>query len=457
MLQFFTYIFYGITFFALGIVITAKDLKISKLALARILWILAVFGFTHGVYEWTELYVIIDGGAPLWFSRLRHILLFASFVALYFFGLELVFISLVKKYKKDLPVIYSRTAFVLLSALLVFIWLSGADERYVRLFVAFPGALLSGTGLIIYSTTVRGMSLEGSYNFVYSGAFMVLYAIVSGIIPHEDVPDIIILRGLCAVGVTFFIYRGMNVFDHEKLMIIEERLNRFAMSEKLNSIGKLAAGIAHEINNPLTNVLLKTEMLKSMIENPEALSKLEGIERNADRASKIAKELLYFSREGNESKSVIDINDVITSAVSLMGQHKLLCRTVLASQPIYIRGVYWKLEEVIINLILNAADACGMKGAIDIASFVYDESAAVRVTDKGCGIPPENLTKIFDPFFTTKEPGEGTGLGLSICYNIVEQHGGSISVISSPGNGTEITVLLPMEASDEQQNTVDGR
>lgn len=235
----------------------------------------------------------------------------------------------------------------------------------VRRMVALPGGLLAGLGLVLYSRTVQSFSRKVAMNFILAGFFMICYAIFTGIIPSDYVIPlfdikIILLRGGSAFLIMFFTINALSVFSLEQRKLIDEKLQRFAQSEKLTSMGILAAGIAHEINNPLTNASLNLEMLKDLVSGKDEVDrKLKSIDRNIIQASTIAKELLHFSREKETSFEPVNINEVIRSSHNLIKNQKL-CSIVhlnLIETP-DIMGIPYKLEEVFINLLMNSIDAC---------------------------------------------------------------------------------------------------
>ena len=244
----------------------------------------------------------------------------------------------------------------------------------------------------------------------------------------------------------FFTIRGLSVFSLEQRELVNEKLLRFSQSEKLTSMGILAAGIAHEINNPLTNVSLNVEMLKDLVSDDDrVIRKIAAIERNTDRASRIAKELLHFSREKETALLPTDINQVLTRTIHLLKNQELSSIIQLKLQNVpKIMGIPWKLEEVFINLLMNSIDACSKQDSIVIETLLDGGYVIVTITDTGHGILEENVSKVFDPFFTTKEIGKGTGLGLSVCYNIIKQHSGEISLASNAQEATIVTVSLPV-------------
>ncbi len=459
--NFILYLLYGLAFFTLGVAILSRDTRLSELGIAKILWLLAGFGIIHGFHEWLELLEQLspDTISPT-FNLFRLLLVSSSFVFLLYFG---IFLNIISVYGDDAlegtPTVTKGVIGVAVLALtiwaIVIDFRSGHDIN-VRRIVALPGGLLAGLGLIIYSRTVRTFSIKVSRNFVLAGSLMVCYAIFTGalssdyVIPFIDV-QIILLRGVCAFLIMFFTINALSVFNLEQRKLIDEQLQRFAQSEKLTSIGILAAGIAHEINNPLTNVTLNLEILKDMVGGVDKIDKkLESIDRNILRASVIAKELLHFSREKETLFEPVNLNEIIKSSKYLIKNHTLNSIISLQLNKIPdILGIPYKLEEVFINILMNSIDACEKGDTIEIKSFQRSNNVTVTITDSGHGISSDDILQVFDPFFTTKEIGKGTGLGLSVCYNIVKQHRGDISLVNSEQGGAIATITFPMAENYE--------
>ncbi|MFN2501153.1 MAG: ATP-binding protein [Pyrinomonadaceae bacterium] len=235
-----------------------------------------------------------------------------------------------------------------------------------------------------------------------------------------------------------------NVSSRVKL---EETLQQ---SEKLSSIGLLAAGVAHEVNTPLTGVSSYTQMLLGMV--PETDPKhalLQKMQRQTDRASNIVGNLLNFSRTGNADEiAEIDINTLLNDTLQLLEpqlrQSNIEIVKDYATNPPTILAAAGKLQQVFTNLILNARDAMFEGGRITLKTFVENtDGVTIEVSDTGEGIRTENLKKVFDPFFTTKGVGNGTGLGLAVSYGIVQEHAGSIEVRSIEGEGTTFKLVFP--------------
>lgn len=462
--DFILYLLYGLTFFTLGVAILSRDTRLSELGIAKILPLLAIFGIVHGFHEWVELLEQVEPAIKTpGFILFRLITIATSFLFLLYFGIFLNIITLygdqaLKTTPKFVKVLVGLGVVALILTT-TFIDQGTGKGVITRLFVGFPGGLLSGIGLIKYSQTVRSLSMGAARNFIVAGVCMSCYGILTGIIPSGvmvpviDV-NIVFFRGYSAFFIMFFTIKALSVFNIEQEELINEQLYRFSQSEKLTSMGILAAGIAHEINNPLTNIQLNVDMLKDCIAgDASSTKKIDAIERNVERASRIAKELLHFSREKETALMRVEINRVLASTAHLLRNQENSSIITLDLQDVpEIKGISWKLEEVFINLLLNSLDACTKDDTIKVTSSFSGEKVIVKVIDSGHGISEENLNKVFDPFFTTKDVGKGTGLGLSVCYNILKQHGGEISIMSNEDAGVVVTVSFSVPENESRED-----
>jgi PAS domain S-box-containing protein len=230
---------------------------------------------------------------------------------------------------------------------------------------------------------------------------------------------------------------------------LEEQLQ---ISEKMASLGLLAAGVAHEVNTPLTGISSYTQMLLQGASPEDPQTKvLEKIERQTFRAAKIVNGLLNLARPAQVDTGAVDVNAVINDVLSLL-EHQLKTGSIqvrkeLASSPPVVLGIEYKLQQVFLNLFLNARDAMPKGGWLSISTRSGASEATIEIADTGSGIPADHLSRIYDPFFTTKDIGKGTGLGLSITYGIVQEHGGTITCESNVGQGTRFTLTLPLASA----------
>jgi two-component system NtrC family sensor kinase len=236
----------------------------------------------------------------------------------------------------------------------------------------------------------------------------------------------------------------------------DDRLQEYAhqqimKSDRLATLGQLAAGVAHEINNPLGAVLMYGHLsLEEMGAEDARRKNLEKVVAEATRCKNIVRGLLDFARQSEPNVEESDVNDILKRTLSLLQNQALfqniqITTALSASLPRAMMDS-GQIQQVFTNIILNAAEAMPGEGELTVASRTTagNEWIEIEFTDTGCGIPRENLEKIFDPFFTTKEVGRGTGLGLAVSYGIIARHKGTVEVKSEPGKGTTFIVRLPL-------------
>jgi signal transduction histidine kinase len=229
--------------------------------------------------------------------------------------------------------------------------------------------------------------------------------------------------------------------------------NQLSQADKLSSIGLLAAGVAHEVNTPLAVISSYTQMLTKQLQgDPQKSGLLDKITRQTFRASEIVNNLLNFSRTSGTEFANVDINKVISDTLALL-EHQFKTAKIQVHPDLHpeispIQGNAGRLQQVFLNLFLNAKDSMPGGGQLRVATSNGD-FVSVRVSDTGAGIAPEHIQRIYDPFFTTKAvPREGqsrgTGLGLSVTYGIIQEHAGKIRVESEPGVGTTFALDFPL-------------
>ncbi len=229
-------------------------------------------------------------------------------------------------------------------------------------------------------------------------------------------------------------------------------------AEKLTSLGQLAASIAHEVNNPLAGVLVYTQLLTKKVESDKfnretALGYLSKMETELTRSTKLIRNLLDFARQSTPSLREVDINEVVGRALDLAAHsaqlaHVQVVKELDTSVP-RIMADFDQLQQVCVNLIVNAIQAMPNGGTLTLRTGAVNDQLKIRVQDTGCGIPPENMQKLFTPFFTTRKEVKGVGLGLAVSYGIIQRHRGRIDVKSKEGEGTTFTVYLPMRYEEK--------
>jgi two-component system NtrC family sensor kinase len=269
--------------------------------------------------------------------------------------------------------------------------------------------------------------------------------------------------GSILLGIIFTIVMANTVVNRIKISD-QERENAIAESEhasKMATIGRLAAGVAHEINNPLAIINEKAGLMKDILgvsgnleQNKEKfLSLISGISESVIRCRTITHRLLGFSRRMEISQDAIDINDAIQEVIGFL-EKEIQYRNIQLEMNLQknlpnITTDKGQLQQVFLNIINNAIDALKERGSINVSSYIKDNQfVRVAIKDNGVGIPKENLKHIFEPFYSTKEKGKGTGLGLSISYGIMQKLGGTIIVESEVNKGTTFIVEVPINARE---------
>jgi signal transduction histidine kinase len=260
------------------------------------------------------------------------------------------------------------------------------------------------------------------------------------------------------------LYRAFNRMIRE----LEDHQEQLVQSRKIAAVGTLTAGVAHELNNPINNIVLTAETLQedyAQLSPDEAQAMIHDILVQSERASEIVRDLLDFSRSERPEFESVSIPGVIHDTLKLVRNQLSLSGTQeeieIPSDLPLIYGDRKSLQQVFLNLFINAIQAMPGGGSLRITASTVEHGPSspntsparhwvkVDVTDSGAGIDPKHLPHVFDPFFTTKDVGRGTGLGLSVSYSIIGKHGGLIEVHSRPGAGTTFTVLLPIEDESE--------
>lgn len=267
------------------------------------------------------------------------------------------------------------------------------------------------------------------------------------IIPISLNASIVYENGKKVATIGFFHDRREEIRMQKAL---EKTQVQLLQAEKMASLGKMAAGVAHQLNNPLSGIILFTKLVMEEYDLPkDALKDLERVLYDANRAKDIVKELLEFSRQTSHEMKPQDINDIVSRTIFLLENqsifHNIEIEKDLDKHLPFILGDAQQLNHVFMNTILNAADAMEGSGKLKLTTRFLPETEMIRIdiSDTGPGIPENVLPHIFEPFYTTKEQGKGTGLGLSIVYGIVESHGGAIRAESVQGEGTTFFIEFP--------------
>ena len=233
--------------------------------------------------------------------------------------------------------------------------------------------------------------------------------------------------------------------DIESLRRLNDQLMR---ADKLAAMGTLAAGVAHEVNNPLASISSLIQMMRSENGSPDLREKLDLIQDQVQRITRVTRDLTDFARARPAAKTTVAIAEVIDAALRLAEFDSTFQRLTItrnhADDLPSILGDADQLQQVFLNIFLNARDAMPGGGELRVSSRTHDNEIFVEISDTGVGVESQNAKQVFDPFFTTKPPGKGTGLGLAVCYGIVTAHGGRLELRQNPSNGATFIVTLPV-------------
>ncbi|MFB0559284.1 MAG: sensor histidine kinase [Dehalococcoidales bacterium] len=244
-------------------------------------------------------------------------------------------------------------------------------------------------------------------------------------------------------------YQELSEYDRR----LKENQEQLIQAEKLTSLGQMAASIAHEVNNPLSGVLVYTQLLSKKIAEDDiskevAVDYLSKMEAELSRSTRLIRNLLDFARQSPPTLREVNINEVVNRAFDLVAHaaetQKIQVMKELNSSLPKLMADSDQLQQVCTNLILNAVQAMPEGGNLTLRTSADDNQLKIEVQDTGCGISQENMQKLFTPFFTTKGKGKGVGLGLAVAYGIIQRHRGRIEVESKEGEGTTFTIYLPL-------------
>ncbi len=454
------------------------EIELAPLAYAFVVYVYVVFGF--GAFVLLKKYRKFRGtqkgqqvGAIIWALVITGILKTLANIAFpYFSQYNLLPYSSIFVLPGVLIYAYAITNFKLFS-------LENALDQF-RLFpitykIALSIASVAIISFIIFQIPIVFFSFQNGADF-YAWRKYLIFSVISALVPNLILVLLIVRTisrplqkiTLAAVRVTEGRY-GTEVnlgksndelgllaesfnemsrkmaSDIEQLQKLNEQLIR---TEKLAAMGTLSAGVAHEVNNPLASISSLIQMMQSKQNLDERTTEnLKLISAQIQRITQVTRDMMDFARARPAAKSLININDIIETSLRLASFdksfQKLTLEKNLSDEDLITLADSDQLQQVFLNLFLNARDAMPEGGRLFIETFKNGKDVKIEIADSGAGIDEENLKKIFDPFFTTKPAGKGTGLGLAVCYGIITAHGGKIEVVKNQNSETSFFITLP--------------
>lgn len=448
------YLFYGLVFFSIGCVVLFRNFKYSQLSISPTLWALALFGFSHAFHEWSELYVIlfeadIQPQYQVVVEWLRLLKLAFSFASLMIFAWLLfgivpeAFAKVGRGFILAILAVYFIIVVYFSSSFNLSEDLFQDAAHYTRQLLGFGSAFLAGCGISIYGYSLMEAKHEYGHYFIATGLGLWIYGVMAGLVATELHAMVPVLRTLASGLILFTLFKALKVFDIEREMQTEAKLKRAIEADKFKAIGRLATGVAHEINNPLASSSLALDLLERKYPITDSVQQeyINRVRMGISRAADISKELLAYARPRSESSSSVNLANVAQAAIRLLcHKRRDLQITVDCDQDIHMRGQKIKLEELLINLLSNAMDASEPRGEILLTIKSDGNSICISVQDFGQGMDVEALSRATELFFSTKAIGQGTGLGLAICDAIVRAHDGEMSIRSELGWGTQVDI-----------------
>lgn len=453
------YMLYGLIFIAIGFTIFFRDLRFSHLSIASALPTLAIFGFIHGLHEWSELYLHVYQEELMMHQTvkiLKVVKLWTSFIALGYFALQMLAMT---KWR-------FRSQLFLITQVVTALFFVGVVYRYfsqdlyifvrettfqIRWLFGSGAGMLAGAALMNYSKKLKQEERKAAGAVGYLGISIIIYGLFAGLFYIEDIIVGPMIRTLLALVMLIYLRKTLELFDAERQQQIERSLHQVLHNDKLRDIGELASGIAHEIKTPLSSALMRCDLLEKQIARSEydrdnAQRQLEHIRKGLLKAAHISQELLQFSHKRMPIKQRLSVAELIKESLELMA-HRLNDFQIEIDIPtdLYFYADKEQLEDVVINIVNNAIDASIDKKVI----FIHAEQRGLRIklsiTDFGTGIDDSIKDKVLLPFFTTKDKSTGTGLGLTLSQKVLEQNQGKLS-LNNTKSGLCVEIELAMES-----------
>ncbi|MFC3022724.1 sensor histidine kinase [Vibrio zhugei] len=446
------YLIFGLAFFAIFFAIFFRNLKNSRIRIARYLPMFAIFGLLQGFHVWSDFYLLLyqhEYHKTENIDTFRAIKVWGSFLTLSSFAwcmmdythwqrvrfirntmlfVLLVFtIGLLYRYTQlDYPVFIQQTL------------------NQIRWIFGMGSSVLAGATVYTYAKHIEEDGYGNAPPFQWLGIALICYGFSVGFISDSMSIWLQSLRLVCAYGMLIALWYALRVFDVERDKQLQTRVQISQQDAKLMELGELTSAVAHEIKTPLSSALMSCDLLERQLSNNEQYSRqINRIRYGLTRASDISQEVLNYAHHKQIKRLPVSLHKVVESAISL-NQFRLeaFSLDVALDDKLEVSGDAGLLEEVFSNIISNAVDASKEDKILHIYGYQDKLFATVKLSDHGGGMPDSVLAKATQPFFTTKEKGEGTGMGLALCKQTILQHNGELKLYNNQF-GLVVEVRLP--------------
>ncbi|SHH93998.1 sensor histidine kinase [Ferrimonas marina] len=432
------YLIYGLAFFAIGMTISLRDLKLSRLSIVAALPALALFGYTHALHEWTELYIEWVGpnrdvSWHLQVESMRSVKLLLSYLALGWFAWKMLglirwrYLHWMRTITYAVMTTYLALLAISYQAMALEAFLPTANTLTRWIFGLGP-AVVSGLALTAYARQQHWRSHRGARYFGYCGLALIAYGVATGIIPTDLGLWVPVLRASCALAVLYCLARALSIFDWEREEQIRQAQWQLVRADHHRAVGTLASGLASEIEQPLQRAMEKCDELEPELDmDSDGPYRLEQIRDELQRSREVCKELVTFSQHAQDDLQALPLDTLLNSALELLS-HRLKPFIVLQDlEPgLTILGNEKQLKEVLVNVLSNAIDASEEVKRLEISAVLKEGEVQLEIRDYGPGLSGEGQNNATEPFYTTKQ--EHMGLGLTLCHQVLQQHGGQLSL-----------------------------
>jgi len=457
--EFSLYMLYGLIFVAIGFSIFFRDFRFSNLSIASALPTLAIFGFIHGLHEWSELYLHVYQRDLMMHTTVKIFKvakLWGSFIALGYFALQMLAMTKWRLRSQLESVIQAITVMFIISVVYRYFFQELSEfvtetTFQIRWLFGSGAGVLAGTALMNYSKKLKQEERKAADAVEYLGISIIVYGLFAGLFYYDDVVIGPMIRTCLALVILIYLRKTLELFDAERQQQIERALQQSLHNDKLRDIGELASGIAHEIKTPLSSALMRCDLLEKHLTSNEfdqanTQRQLAHIRKGLLKAAHISQELLQFSHKRMPIKQQVSVAGLVDDSLELMA-HRLndFCVEQDIPADLYFYADKEQLEEVVINIVNNAIDASSDKKVICIRARQKGLRILLSITDFGTGIDESIKEKVTLPFFTTKDKSTGTGLGLTLCQKILEQNQGKLSFYNVK-RGLCVEIELAMES-----------